>query len=536
MPSTRNSLAAAWEKPTLRHLLEKTDDFVVGVELVTSRGIITERRSRRVLELARRLSEHPRIAALSITDNPGGNAMLSSDTLGTDLIARGQAVIIHLSCKDWNRNALQSRAWMLASEGFNNVLALSGDYPTDGYLGQASPVFDIDSVALIQMLADMNQGLTQDGRNARRLGKTRFYIGSTVNNFKLHESELMPQYFKLEKKINCGAHFIINQLGYDSMKQHELLRYMALRKLDVPVLSNVFVLSAQAAKFFHSGRIPGCVVTDALMAEAQQRADSPDKGKSYFLEFAAKQIAVAKGLGYRGVYLGGHLRFEDYENIFELADSFAPDDWKQFAKEIGYRRHGEFCLFETDPQSGLCSDQINRRYQQSKTPEGMQADRRSTSLFYRLNRYVHDKVFDPNAPGFRTAERIYRRIDAASAPVKRAAHGIEHAAKIAGFDCRDCGDCSLPDIAYLCPESQCVKNQRNGPCGGTRDGLCEVDEKECIWSLAYKRLKPYDQERELIDRPVVIKDASLAGSSAWANTFLRRDHHARQERRDGQEE
>ena len=44
------------------------------------------------------------------------------------------------------------------------------------------------------------------------------------------------------------------------------------------------------------------------------------------------------------------------------------------------------------------------------------------------------------------------------------------------FGCRDCGDCSLPDIAYVCPESQCAKNQRNGPCGGTRDGLCEVDD------------------------------------------------------------
>jgi hypothetical protein len=49
------------------------------------------------------------------------------------------------------------------------------------------------------------------------------------------------------------------------------------------------------------------------------------------------------------------------------------------------------------------------------------------------------------------------------------------------FGCQDCGDCSLPEIAYLCPESQCAKNQRNGPCGGTRPGsLCEVGDKACI--------------------------------------------------------
>ena len=39
----------------------------------------------------------------------------------------------------------------------------------------------------------------------------------------------------------------------------------------------------------------------------------------------------------------------------------------------------------------------------------------------------------------------------------------------------------MPEIAYLCPESQCAKNQRNGPCGGTRQGFCEVGNKECIW-------------------------------------------------------
>ena len=71
------------------------------------------------------------------------------------------------------------------------------------------------------------------------------------------------------------------------------------------------------------------------------------------------------------------------------------------------------------------------------------------------------------------------------------------------FKCRDCGDCSLPDIAYVCPESICAKNQRNGPCGGTRDGLCEVYDTECIWSQAYERLKAYGEEEDMLANPVV---------------------------------
>ena len=142
---------------------------------------------------------------------------------------------------------------------------------------------------------------------------------------------------------------------------------------------------------------------------------------------------------------------------------------------------------------------------------------------------MHGKVFEKGTPGFRAGKKIYGRLEKARPGVQKAAHGIEHAIKIAAFDCRDCGDCSLPDIAYLCPESQCVKNQRNGPCGGTRQGLCEIGEKECIWARAYDRLKAFGEEEEMLDRPVVFKNSALKGTSAWSNTFLERDHHGKRE-------
>jgi methylenetetrahydrofolate reductase (NADPH) len=100
----------------LREQFAPPGAFVVAAELVTSRGLITADGSRRVLEVARELVADARVDVLSITDNPGGHAMLAPDTLGTDLISRGQEVIIHLSCKDWNLNALESRVWKLVSE------------------------------------------------------------------------------------------------------------------------------------------------------------------------------------------------------------------------------------------------------------------------------------------------------------------------------------------------------------------------------------------------------------------------------------
>jgi methylenetetrahydrofolate reductase (NADPH) len=502
-PLTQTAGQGAWSKLPFRDLLENTARFVTVAELVTSRGLISDPGSSRVLGLARALAEHPRFDALSITDNPGGHAMLSADTIGTDLVHRGQEVIIHLSCKDWNRNALESRCWKLASEGFRNVLALSGDYPVDGYHGQSAPVFDLDSVGLLQLLSEVHGG--------------HFFPGAVVSNYKRLESEVMPQYFKLVRKVGAGARFIINQIGYDARKMAELLTYMALRRLNVPAIANVFVLSAKAAEYFHAGKVPGVTVTGDLLALAEKQAASPDRGKSFFLEFAAKQCAIARGLGYRGMYLGGHVKLEDYERILAVIDSFAPGDWREFAREIHFSLPGEFYYLEEDPATGLPTGEVNREYLRSK------ADPPAAPLSYRFSRTVHDRVFAEGGAGYHAGQAFYRRVER-TPWLARALHGAEHALKVMQFDCKDCGDCSLPETAYLCPESQCAKNQRNGPCGGTHNGACEVGEKPCIWSRAYERLKAYGEEEKMLEGPVVIRDGALRGTSAWANAFLGRDH------------
>ena len=518
---------------SLRHLLAQRNPFINAVELVNSRGVITERGGSRVLELATNLARHPDIHVLSITDNPGGNAVLSAETLGQKLQTLDQEVIIHLSCKDWNRNGLQSKAWQLASQGFDNILALSGDYPIDGFQGAAGGVFDIDSLGLLRMLADMNDGLESVSPRGKisRMKKTGFVLGAAVNNFKPYEREVMPQYFKLAAKVGAGADFIINQIGYNARKMDELLRYMRLKQLQVPVLANVYILSGPASRYFHSGRIPGVIVTDDLLALTDKHAASEDKGKSFFLEFAAKQCAVAKGLGYGGAYLGGHLTYEDFARVLEIQHQFGDSDWHDFAGEFAFDAPEEFYFFEPDTSSGLNTDEINRTYAASKSRRGSRSIRWSVPLSYRLNRLVHALIFEPGAIAHRLGRKLYGAIERRKLTrLGKAMHALEQAAKVPAFDCRDCGDCSLPDIAYLCPESQCVKNQRNGPCGGTRFGKCEIGEKDCIWARAYDRLKPYGEEESMVERPVVFKNAVLKGTSAWGNAFLGRDHHATPEK------
>jgi len=508
---------------SFRDSLQIPGSFSIAVELVTARGLVTNERSRALVEKARALAADPRIDVLSITDNPGGNAMLAPDTLGTDLVSRGQEVIIHLACKDWNRNALESRGWKLASEGFDNVLCLSGDYPLAGYGGTAAPVFDIDSVGLLKLFSDMNAGL-RVARTGERLEQTNFFLGCVVTNHKLHEREVVPQYQKLAKKARTGARFVINQIGYNSRKDDELLRYIHHGDLEVRALANVYLLSLPAARAFHAGRIPGVVVTDELLALAERQAASPDKGRSFFMDLAAKQLTVARGLGFNGAYLGGHATADTFFEILDRAGAYTDSDWRELSRELRFGRAGEFYMFDPDPDTGLSSDELNPAYVKSKRKR--RTDLR-VPLSYRFSRRVHQTVFEPEGSLHDAARSLYEKIDAAPRPVGRAAHVVEQAAKVPMFKCRDCGDCSLPDIAYVCPESICAKNQRNGPCGGTRDGLCEVYDTECIWSQAYERLKAYGEEEEMLDNPVVVKDNALAHTSAWANALLGRDHNAK---------
>jgi methylenetetrahydrofolate reductase (NADPH) len=220
-----------------------------------------------------------------------------------------------------------------------------------------------------------------------------------------------------------------------------------------------------------------------------------------------------------------------FDEILAAADAYA-EDWVALAREIQYPLPGEFYVFERDPETGLSSDVLSASYVESRR-------RRQTDLRvpvrYRFSRKLHQLAFADDAPLHPTGRAVYGRIERAPKAVGKAAHALEQAAKVSMFRCKDCGDCSLPEIAYVCPESMCAKNQRNGPCGGTRDGLCEVYDTECIWSQAYERLKAYGEEEGMLDGPVVVKDNALAGTSAWANAFLDRDHRARRAAGEGQD-
>ena len=511
--------------PAFSERLQCSNDFLLGVELVSTRGALTAPSAVKTVVFAKELSQCTRIDWVSITDNAGGNPMLAPATLGAPLRDAGREVVIHLSCKDFNRNGLESAAWQLASEGFRNVLVLTGDNSGTGVSGGAKPVFDIDSIGLLTLLGQMNGGLDVTRPGAKKpavLAPTDFFPGAVVTNFKLHENEVIPQLLKMEKKIATGARFLINQIGYDARKMHELIAWMQQRGHGgVPLIGNVYMLSAPVARVFRSQKIPGVVVSDELVALCEARSAGPDKGRAFFLELAAKQVAIYRGLGYRGAYIGGVHNAADVERVLEIEREYGPEDWRQFACEMRFSRPGEFFVFDEDVATRLADPaKLHPDYEASKRT------RRAThnvTFSYRFSKFTHDVMFSPGRGLWNLGEKLCRSAkDTRQGPPLM--HTLEHAGKSFMFGCKDCGDCSLPDIAFLCPEASCAKNQRNGPCGGTRDGKCEVHDFECIWSRAYDRLKYEGREEELLAHAPVVQDQNLRGTSSWVNTWLGRDH------------
>src|SRR5256886_11949860 len=161
---------------------ESGSRFLIGVELVSTRGTMEDNQAIQTRSFASQLVGCDAIDWVSITDNAGGNPQLSPMALGKPILYAGKEVMIHLSCKDFNRNGLESAAWELASEGFHNILALSGDYPAAGYHGRGKPVFDIDSIGLLTMLDEMNRGLSRpkvrEEGEARTYPPTSFFAGA----------------------------------------------------------------------------------------------------------------------------------------------------------------------------------------------------------------------------------------------------------------------------------------------------------------------------------------------------------------------
>ena len=189
-----------------------------------------------------------------------------------------------------------------------------------------------------------------------------------------------------------------------------MLCYMQRRGVGhIPLIGNVFLLSPAVLSFFRRKSIPGVVISDELMRPLPAARRKADRGAGFFTELAAKQLAIFRGLGFAGGYLGGVHTIESLQAILDLETSFAPDDWKQFAREIHYPgTQDEFYYFAEDPSTGLAdASRLNPTYAASLSKRDKSSTTSRSS--YRFSKSVHDLVFTPGRRLYVGPARCTRR-------------------------------------------------------------------------------------------------------------------------------
>jgi len=472
-----------------------------------------EKQQENVLLAAQQAAADGKIHAVTITDNPGGRPAIMASSLGQEIVQLGIEPLVHFTCKDKNRNQIESELYALNRSGIRNLLVMTGDYPMEGFLGRPKPVFDLDPIHILELINSMNQGMKAvTPQGTTNYQPADFFAGSVVSPFKALEAELLGQYYKLKKKINHHSSFIVTQLGFDARKFHEVLQYIRMLDPDIPVVGNVYILPYGAGRMMNANQLPGSVVTDKLLAELDQERTAPDKGERARLLRAAKMYAFMKGMGFDGVHIGGqNIKYEQIRFIIDTGEELSAD-WRKLIPEFDYPQPNGFYYFQPDMQTGLNTMTPVKR-------EGLKPEL-PVSNNYRLMRGLHHLFFTPGRNLFPLMSKYYHR----KKDPRR--YRLEHLAKVLGNGCKDCGDCALLDLAYLCPMSQCPKNQRNGPCGGSYEGWCEVypGEKKCIWTQAYAFLKAYQEEGKLEEAYLPPVNWALSQTSAWYNYFNGYDH------------
>lgn len=226
-----------------------------------------------------------KVAALNVTDNQSAVMRVSTLAIAKVLMDLGVEPIYQMTCRDRNRLGLQSDLLGAAVLGIKNVLALTGDHTTLGDHKDAKPVFDIESVQLLQVIHGLNEGHDMAGLELQ--GKTDFFAGAIVTP---EANPLEPQLAKFEKKVMAGAKFFQTQAVYDMKKFHTFMDRAG--KYNVPILAGILLLkSAGMAKYLNKF-VAGISVPDELIQELADAERPIEKG----IEIAGRQIAELKDI------------------------------------------------------------------------------------------------------------------------------------------------------------------------------------------------------------------------------------------------
>ena len=252
------------------------------------------------------------VDAINATDGSGANCHMSSVGVCSLLTRIGYAMVMQLSCRDRNRIAIQGDVLGAAAMGVANILCLTGDGIQAGDQPEAKPVFDLDSVSLLQTL----RTLRDDGHfmSGRRLSRPpELFLGAAANPFAPPRALRAT---RLAKKIDAGAQFVQTQYCFDVPVLEEFMRQVR----DMGLHERCFILvgvgplaSASAARWIRSN-VPGVHIPDAIVSRLEGAEKQRREGKKICIELI-QQVRQIEGVA--GVHV---MAYRQEAAIAEIID------------------------------------------------------------------------------------------------------------------------------------------------------------------------------------------------------------------------
>lgn len=309
LPWISTSLESDQPESQILRKLEK-GHFVVSVEVDPPRGLNPEKQ----IEGAR-LARKYGADAVNVADSPMARVRMSALAMAAQIQQKaGIETILHFTTRDRSLMGLQADLLGAHALGLRNILALTGDPPSLGDSQSSSAVYDVDSVGLVHILNQFNQGLDLEGKVMGQ--QSRFSISVACDPTR---ADLEIEAGRLHAKLANGAHFIMTQpiYGADIWIRFTQAYERLYGPIPVPVLIGILPLqSFKHASFLHN-EVPGISLT---MEALERMREAGKKGRQAGVDMGRELLLELQSAPYvQGVYLMPS--FGRYETACQVLDA-----------------------------------------------------------------------------------------------------------------------------------------------------------------------------------------------------------------------
>jgi len=257
--------------------------FVTMVEIATPRGIDCVKE----IEGARLLAGLG-VHAINVPDSPRASARMSAQSLCIQIQQHtGIETVLHYTCRDRNILSIQSDLLGASSIGLHNILCLTGDPPKLGNYPDATAVFDVDAIGLVNIVRRLNHGL-DIGSNS--IGaSTNLTIGVAANpGVPDIENELR----RFKYKVEAGAEYAITQPVFDLRLLEIFLE--RIKEFRIPVIAGIWPLTSLRNAEFMRNDLRVSMPEEIMLRMAQ--TDSPDAARREGVLIAQEMLEAVRPL------------------------------------------------------------------------------------------------------------------------------------------------------------------------------------------------------------------------------------------------